>query len=215
MAVGSDLPQLSGYPFEVRYSDGSQERARAAADVAADAYVYFKQLFSRVEPDIAIVVPDEADWPNSGLPYGLPFFRDDAGEIRPGIVVMSAGGGDFWLAIARDLRHASPHGYAKLLTVYPDGAGGVDLQPFFELITIHELGHAFEVLGDLRLPTFWLSEILRQPGTARVRRNPAAGESANARDGPKRGRGKSEACRSDAGRGVQHARRATSALHGF
>jgi len=35
----------------------------------------------------------------------------------------------------------------------------LDLQPFFDLITIHELGHAFEVLGDLRLPTFWLSEI--------------------------------------------------------
>ncbi len=29
----------------------------------------------------------------------------------------------------------------------------------FDLITIHELGHAFEVLGDLRLPTFWLGEI--------------------------------------------------------
>jgi hypothetical protein len=35
----------------------------------------------------------------------------------------------------------------------------LDLQPFFDLITIHELGHAFEVLGDLRLPTFWLGEI--------------------------------------------------------
>ena len=30
---------------------------------------------------------------------------------------------------------------------------------FSILISIHELGHAFEVLGDLRLPTFWLSEI--------------------------------------------------------
>lgn len=35
----------------------------------------------------------------------------------------------------------------------------MDLQSFFDLISIHELGHAFEVLGDLRLPTFWLSEI--------------------------------------------------------
>ena len=35
----------------------------------------------------------------------------------------------------------------------------MDLQPFFDLVTIHELGHAFEVLGDLRLPTFWLGEI--------------------------------------------------------
>src|SRR6185437_11843920 len=92
-------------------------------------------------------------------PYGLPFFNDDAGEIRPGVLAMPAGGGHFWMAIAQDLRNASPRGYAKLLARYPDGAGGVDLQPFFDLITIHELGHAFETLGDLRLPTFWLSEI--------------------------------------------------------
>jgi hypothetical protein len=33
------------------------------------------------------------------------------------------------------------------------------LQPFFDLVTIHELGHAFQVLGGLKLPTFWLGEI--------------------------------------------------------
>ncbi|HVC23689.1 MAG TPA: hypothetical protein VNH82_09740 [Candidatus Dormibacteraeota bacterium] len=158
MAVGSELPQLGGYPFEVRYSNGALVRARAAADVAAGAYTYFSRLFAAVEPDIAIIVANEVDWSGKG-PYGLPFFRDDAGEIRPGIILMPAGGGDFWIQIAQDLREASPRGYAKLRAAYPDGAGGVDLQPFFDLITIHELGHAFEVLGDLRLPTFWLSEI--------------------------------------------------------
>jgi hypothetical protein len=158
VAVGSGLPQLGGYPFEVRYSDGSLVRAKVAADIAADAYGYFSRLFAAVEPDIAVIVADEADWPGSG-PYGLPFFRGDTGEIRPGIVVMPAGGGDFWKGIGQDIRDASPRGYAKLLAAYPDGTGGLDLQPFFDLITIHELGHAFEVLGDLRLPTFWLGEI--------------------------------------------------------
>jgi hypothetical protein len=158
VAVGSELPQLGGYPFEVRYSDGALVRARAAADVAADAYGYFSRLFAGVEPDIAVIVAGEADWSGNG-PYGLPFFRDDAAEIRPGIVLMPAGGGDFWIAIGQDIRDASPRGYAKLIAAYPDGAGGLDLQPFFDLITIHELGHAFEVLGDLRLPTFWLGEI--------------------------------------------------------
>ncbi|MGH7704294.1 MAG: hypothetical protein ACRENY_00355 [Candidatus Dormibacteria bacterium] len=142
----------------MRYSDGTLVRAQATADVAAEAYVYFSRLFTAVQPDIAVIVADEADWPGNG-PYGLPFFRDDVAEIRPGIVVMPAGGGDFWIEIAQDLRDASPSGYAKLLAAYPDGVGGLDLQPFFDLITIHELGHAFEVLGDLRLPTFWLSEI--------------------------------------------------------
>jgi hypothetical protein len=159
VAVGSALPDLRGYPFEVRYSDGALGRARAAAELAAGAYAYFSQLFAPVEPDIAVVVADENDWPDPGPPYGLPFFRDAAGEIRPGIVVMSAGGGDFWIGIAEDIRQASPRGYAKLRATYPDGAGGVDLQPFFDLITVHELGHAFEVLGHLCLPTFWLSEI--------------------------------------------------------
>jgi hypothetical protein len=158
MAVGSGLPSLGGYPFEVRYSEGSLVRARAAADLAADAYAYFRQLFS-VEPEIAFIMAAEADWPGGGLPYGLPFFRNEPDEIRPGIVVMPAGRGDFWSAMAQDLRDTSPRGYAKLLATYPNRAGGLDLQPFFDLITIHELGHAFEVLGDLRFPTFWLSEI--------------------------------------------------------
>jgi hypothetical protein len=47
MAVGSDLPILAGYPFEVRYSDGAVARATVAADIAADAYVYFSRLFPR------------------------------------------------------------------------------------------------------------------------------------------------------------------------
>jgi hypothetical protein len=89
----------------------------------------------------------------------LPFFNDDDDQIRPGIVVMPAGSGDFWVAMGQDLHEASPRGYTRLLTTYPDGAGGLDLQPFFDLITIHELGHAFETLGNLNLPTFWLGEI--------------------------------------------------------
>jgi hypothetical protein len=158
MTLGSGLNHLDGYPFEVRYSDGSLVRARAAADIAADSYVYLCSLFSGVEPDIAIIVADEKDW-ESRQPYGLPYFNDDAGQIRPGIVVMPAGTGDFWIAMGQDLRQASPDDEAWLLATYPDGRGGLDLQPFFDLITIHEMGHAFEVLGGLRLPTFWLGEI--------------------------------------------------------
>jgi hypothetical protein len=158
MALGSGLARLDGYPFEVRYSDGALMRALAAADVAANAYAYLGRLFTGVDPDIAVIVADKADW-QSRQPYGLPFFNDDDGQIRPGILVMPAGSGDFWTAIGQDIRDASPHGYKRLLAAYPDGADGLDLQPFFDLVTIHELGHAFEMLGDLRLPTFWLGEI--------------------------------------------------------
>ena len=157
MTLGSGLAHLDGYPFEVRYSDGALTRARTMADVAANAFVYFEQLFS-VSPDIALIVADRSDW-QSRQPYGLPFFNDDDGQIRPGIVVMPAERGDFWVAMGQDLHDASPTGSARLRATYPDGEGGVDLQPFFDLVTIHELGHAFEYFGDLELPTFWLGEI--------------------------------------------------------
>ena len=129
MVVGSELARLEGYRFEVRYSDGALVLAIVAAEVIADAYVYFSRLFSAVEPDIAVIVADEADWSGNG-PYGLPFFNDDAGH-------------------------------------------------------------------------------------ACVRRDPAAGEPADARGASNRGSGKSKACRSDARRGLQHARGAASPLHGF
>lgn len=158
MVLGAGLSHLDGYPFPVRYSDGSVVRARAAADVAANAYAYLSRLFFGLEPDIAVIVANEEDW-KSRQPYGLPFFNDDDGQIRPGIVVLPAGSGSFWKAMGKDLETASPRSYAKLLATYPDGAGGLDLQPFFDLVTVHELGHAFEKLGGLRLPTFWLSEI--------------------------------------------------------
>jgi len=123
-----------------------------------DAYAYFSRLFTGVAHDLAVIVVDEEHW-ESRQPYGLPFFNNDDGQIRPGIVVIPAGSGDFWVAMGQDLLDASPHDYDKLLETYPGGDGGLDLQPFFDLVTVHELGHAFEVLGDLRLPTFWLGEI--------------------------------------------------------
>jgi hypothetical protein len=155
--IGARLSTIEGFPFEVRHSEGAFVRARLVASIAADAYAYFAHLFS-LEPNLALIVADESDW-ESRQPYGLPFFNDDEGQIRPGIVVMPAGKGDFWVAMVDDLRVTTPEGYGRLLTTYPDGEGGVDLQPFFDLITIHELGHAFEAFGELKLSTFWLGEI--------------------------------------------------------
>jgi hypothetical protein len=157
MAIGADLATLEGFPFEVRLSEGALERAKILASISAEAFDYIGQLFS-LRPDLAVIVVNENDW-ESRQPYGLPFFNDDKEQIRPGIVVTPAGSGDFWVAIGEDLRETTPEGHERLLTAYPDGAGGLDLQPFFDLVTIHELGHAFEVTGELRLPTFWLGEI--------------------------------------------------------
>ena len=146
--MGDGLAGLAGYPFEVRYSSGALARAAVAADLAAGAYAYFSGLFSGVAPDIALIVADETDW-LSRQPYGLAFFNDDADQIRPGILVMPAGRGDFWAAMARDIREAAPDRYAELAAAYPDGQGGVDLQPFCltTLETLPTIGAESRELG--------------------------------------------------------------------
>ena len=101
-AMGSGLAQLQGYPFEVRYSNGALERATAAADVAAAAFVYFSRLFSAVEPEIAVIVADERGLVAAGAPTACRSSTMTR-RIRPGVVVMPAGGGDFWIAIAQAL----------------------------------------------------------------------------------------------------------------
>ncbi len=158
MVTGAGLCHLGGFPFEVRHSSGKALRARSLAEITAEAYAYFSHLFGGVEPDIALIVANRVDW-HSRQPYGLPFFNNDDGQIRSGILMMPTESGAFWVGIVDDLRRASPLEFQRVVATYPDGSGGANLQPFFDLITLHELGHAFEVLGGLNLPTFWLGEI--------------------------------------------------------
>ncbi len=120
-----------------------------------------RALATRTILRLALIVANESTWPSltARCPCGLPFFNIDPGQARPGIVVMPAGDGKFWVAFAQDLAAIEPREFANVLAQYPDGAGGVNLQPFFDLITIHELGHSFETFGEIRIPTYWLSEI--------------------------------------------------------
>ena len=137
----------------MRHSEGVW--ARAAADVAADALcllaAYLRRVLSGFEPDIAVVV--------------AAGHRGDVGRSRN--LLGHNGGGHPGRAAAR-VRDASFD--------YPDGAGGVDLQPFFDLVTIHELGHAFEVLGEISdvasscRPSGWARSSPTSPSTPSSRR---------------------------------------------
>jgi hypothetical protein len=113
MPLGSRFQRLDGYPFEVRYTDGASHAGARGSRRCRQRVRPLRRLFAPAQPDIALIVVGEADW-TSRSPFGLPYISDNDDHIRPGVVVMSAGGGDFWSAIAQDLRDASPSGDAKL-----------------------------------------------------------------------------------------------------
>ncbi len=211
VAIGDGLARLEGGPVEVRCSEGAQTRASIAADLVRDALDFLSPLCAGARPDVALVVAGERDW-TSRQPYGLPYFNDDAGQIRPGVLVMSAGPGAYWREMTEAIRDASPRGFERLRATYPDGSGGVDLQPFFDLVVVHELGHAFGVLGGLRLPTDWLGEVFANVALYSyvAARAPGSLETLS----PPHGRcGEPASRRSCTGRGLQHAGRVRGPLH--
>ena len=66
MATAAGLEYLDGHPSSCVIAK-ADERAKAAAELAAASYTSFSQLFRGVEPVVALVVTDEADW-SGGMP---------------------------------------------------------------------------------------------------------------------------------------------------
>jgi hypothetical protein len=159
IGVSERVPREGGLPFGVTSFQSSAERVEASVAIMASAYGYLSGVFDGFCPQFDLIVAGPADWPGRSVPYGMPFFRD-AEDGQPAFIAMPASAGDFWRESVERIGRSSASGLFRLREQYPDASGtDVDLQPFFDLITVHELGHAFETQGGLALPTYWLGEI--------------------------------------------------------
>jgi hypothetical protein len=65
-----------------------------------------------------------------------------------------------WQTLGRIVHVASPLGaYPELKKTYADHRGDLQVRRFFDLFTVHELAHAFELQSAAVLPTLWLKEL--------------------------------------------------------
>lgn len=91
-----------------------------------------------VDPRLAVLVLSQDDWAaRSAHPlYGMPNFRD-------GNLVLAGEPNPFWEGMVSLAVAEVPGAGAELARVYPAGAAGPDLRPFFDLLGVHELAHVF------------------------------------------------------------------------
>ena len=143
--VESAVP-IPGYPFPVTASPGLEGRARKIAAPCARAYAFLADILG-AHPAVSLSVLSQQDWPRGGPPYGLPHYQD-------GRLVVAGQDADFWAMFIPLVRQAPPEVQAWAVGVY---GGSLDLAPFFDLLVIHELGHAFH--GETRFPRRWLEEL--------------------------------------------------------
>lgn len=147
MGDRAGLVSVPGFPFPVQASRGLEERAKELAGRCARAYQFLGHTLG-LEPEVTVLVLSENDWPGTSLPYGMPHYAS-------GHLVLAGGSSHFWRSFVPLLERAPPEDYARAVEVYgPE----VELEPFFNLLAVHELGHAFHGQSHSRFPRRWLEE---------------------------------------------------------
>ena len=150
--VVKHLATLDGYPFDARYSEGARDQAIRLADLTKDAYTYFATVFPGARPQVLATFLKPVDWKRN---YGVPSYYPPDRRLR-----VATDDSPLWQSFGRIVHVASPFGaYPQLKRTYEDGQGNLQLRRFFDLFTVHELAHAFELQSSMGLPTLWLREL--------------------------------------------------------
>jgi hypothetical protein len=145
------LDSLSGFPFEVRTSASTREQAGRLADRCARAYSYLGGMLA-FRPRCALLVLDRADWSEraSNPSYVMPYYN--AGNL-----FLHGEPSDLTAWLADVAGSAPPAAAQELAQVY--GTGADRLEPFADMLVVHELAHAFHDGVPFVFPRSWLMEL--------------------------------------------------------
>ena len=145
------LVSLSGFPFEVRTSASTRERAERLADRCGRAYSYLGEMLA-FRPRCTLLVLDRADWAEraSSPSYVMPYYN--AGNL-----FLQGEHSDLTAGLEEVAGAAPPRAAQELDRVY--GTGADRLEPFADMLVVHELAHAFHDGVPFVFPRSWLMEL--------------------------------------------------------
>lgn len=148
-----ELRELSGYSFKVHYSPGNEERAKAVATRCEKTMKYVEELVGFL-PEVEIFILSPAHWAKYGTHpvYGMPHY---AGKK----LVIAAEDNDFWRSFIPSLEQLPADLARDIKQAYTTGEGTLSMRGFFDLLALHELGHAFHLQGGLKGQRLWMQEL--------------------------------------------------------
>ncbi len=149
-----NLNQLEGYITKTYYSEGSKEQAKAMATRCDSVISFYKSLIN-FEPTVTLLVLSPDDWSNyTNFPvYGMPHYNDAQ------TLIVASDDNDFWKSFIPPLDQL-PAGLAQQISsTYSDKNNQLSMRGFFDLLAIHELGHAYHNQGGLTMQRKWMGEL--------------------------------------------------------
>lgn len=146
------LDSLNNYQLKVFYSKGHDNRAKQMALLSNNAMVYINKLLN-FKPTVNLLILSAADWPEyTKFPvYGMPHYSNDQ------TLIVAAEDNEFWKSFIPPLEQLPPSLAEQIKQAYGNGAN-LSMQPFFDLLALHELGHAYHKQAFLNMQRKWMGE---------------------------------------------------------
>ena len=148
------LNQLKGYRVNTNYSDGSKEQAEEMAERCENVMSFYAKLID-FEPSVTLLVLSKEDWAkHTNFPvYGMPHYDDKS------TLIVASEDNDFWNSFIPPLEMLPQELAKQISKTYSDENGNLTMRSFFDLLAIHELGHAFHIQGALTMQREWMGEL--------------------------------------------------------
>ena len=149
------LVSLDGYKTKVYYSTGNDERAIIVA-ARMDKVLEFYNKVIAYEPEVTLLILNPTDWPkHTKFPvYGMPHYD----ETRDLLIVASENN-EFWNSFIPSIDQLTKDLADKISSTYVDKNGNLNMQAFFDLLAIHEIGHAYHFQAGLNVQRMWMGEL--------------------------------------------------------
>ena len=153
-AQGYDkLNTLPNSAVRIYFSKGHEHSAKQIATRVENVMSFYEGIIG-FRPSVTLLLLSKADWSSytKAPVYGMPHYKGDS------TLIIAAEDNDFWRSLlsVKDLPDDIRKQAEKVYGI-PDGT--VSMQAFFDLLAIHELGHAFLNQGKLQMQRKWMGEL--------------------------------------------------------
>lgn len=147
------LLTLEGFSFPVYYSEGQAPRAQEMAELC-DRTMIFMDSVLHFRPVMELKVLSAANWSaHTSFPvYGMPHPVDEK------ILVLAAEDNPFWQGFIPDMSQLPPDLAEQVRAAYATD-NALSMQPFFDLLVVHELAHLYHLQQPVEFGRAWLSEL--------------------------------------------------------
>ncbi len=148
------LNYLAGHTTKTYFSEGSKKQAETMAARCDKVLSFYKKRID-FQPEVTLLVLSKADWSHyTDFPvYGMPHYNDAQ------TLIVASEDNAFWKSFIPPLDQLPPELSRKISKTYSDRNDSLSMRSFFDLLAIHELGHAFHSQGGLMMQRKWMGEL--------------------------------------------------------